>query len=122
VGLELLYRGKPSVVVYRVRPLDLMISRLLMTTPYISLVNLLAEKELFPEFLTDRDEAEPIGRQILGWLNDPAAYTAACADLATLRAQVAKPGACVRAAQYMFAALGRDSSGLRVPRALRMPA
>src|SRR5262249_36577052 len=51
VGLELLYHGKPSVVVYRVRSIDLVAWRWLKTTPFISLVNLLAEKELFPEFL-----------------------------------------------------------------------
>src|SRR5438132_12080874 len=68
VGLELLYHGKPTVVVYRVRRIDLMASRLLKTCPHISLVNLLAGKELFPEFLTDRCEAEAIGAHVIRWL------------------------------------------------------
>jgi lipid-A-disaccharide synthase len=107
VGLELLYRGKPTAVVYRVSRLDLRVGRALMTTPYISLVNLLAERELFPEFLTVRCEAEAVGRHVLRWLNDPAAYAAACAELAALREQVAEPGACDRAAAYVLSALGR---------------
>src|SRR5262249_53137135 len=60
VGLELLYRGKPSVVVYRLRSLLLFLVRIFKKSPYISLVNLLIGKEIFPEFLTDRCEAKAI--------------------------------------------------------------
>src|SRR5205085_5269095 len=94
VGLELLYRGKPSVVVYRIRPLDLKVCRLFKTSPYISLVNLLAGKELFPEFLTDRCEAGAMGDHVLRWLDDTASREAVCAELLSLRARVARPGAC----------------------------
>jgi lipid-A-disaccharide synthase len=122
VGLELLYRTKPAVVVYRVHPIDLMVSRWIMTSPYISLVNLLAEKELFPEFLTDRDEAEAISRHVLGWLNDPAGYAAARADLAALRTQVAEPGACVRAATHMLAVVAQPLRGFSPPQAVKLSA
>jgi lipid-A-disaccharide synthase len=105
VGLELLYQGKPSVVVYRIRWLDLRVCRLFMTSRFISLVNLLAEKELFPEFLTDRCEAEAIAGHVLRLLNDPAAYNQVCGELAALRARVAEPGACARAAHYVLGAL-----------------
>jgi lipid-A-disaccharide synthase len=107
VGLELLYHGKPSVVVYRVGRLDLKVARRMMTARYISLVNLLAGRELFPEFLTDRCEAEAVGRQILQWLNDPRSYRSACADLSELRSRVATPGASARAADYLLAGIGR---------------
>ncbi|HXG13247.1 MAG TPA: lipid-A-disaccharide synthase [Gemmataceae bacterium] len=102
VGLELLYRGKPSVVVYRVRPPDLFLGRLFKTCRFISLVNLLADRELFPEFLTDRCEAEAIAGHVLRWLNDVSAYERLCRDLAELRERVAVPGACTRAAQYVL--------------------
>ena len=85
VGLELLYHGKPSVVLYRVGKFDLWVCKQFKTSRFISLVNLLAEKELFPEFLTDHCEAAPIAEQVLTWLNDPAAYAAACTELAELR-------------------------------------
>ncbi len=110
VSLELLYREKPSVVLYRVRPVDLAVSRRVMTTPHISLVNLLAGRELFPEFLTDRCVAGPIGDHVLRWLNDPAAYAAARADLARLRNQVAQPGACGRAADHILHLLDARST------------
>jgi lipid-A-disaccharide synthase len=106
VGLELLYHGKPSAVVYRVGKLDLKIGRRFLRAPYISLVNLLAERELFPEFLTDRCEAEAISQHVLTWLNDAGAYGARCRELAELRERVARPGACARVARYVLHTLG----------------
>jgi len=108
VGLELLYHNKPSVVVYRIGSLDLRLCRLFKTSPFISLVNLLAEKEVYPEFLTDRCEAEAIAGKLLGWLNDPAAHAAACHELAALRRRVAAPGACARTARYILEVLGQQ--------------
>ncbi len=105
VSLELLYQQKPSVVVYRIGWLDLQVCRRFMTSPYISLVNLLAGKELFPEFLSDRCEAEAISRHLLGWLNDRPAYETVRAELAALRDRVAQPGACDRVAQHLLAIL-----------------
>ncbi len=106
VGLELLYHGKPSAVVYRISRLDMAVARRVMTTPYISLVNLLAGKELFPEFLTDRCEADAVAARVLRWLNEPGEYAERCRELAELRERVAAPGACARAAELVLQALG----------------
>jgi lipid-A-disaccharide synthase len=106
VGLELLYHGKPSAVVYRVGRLDLKIARPFIKARYISLVNLLAGRELFPELLTDRCEAEALSGHVLGWLNDAGAYEARCRELAELRERVARPGACGRVAEHVLRALG----------------
>lgn len=105
VGLELLYRGKPSVVVYRIGRLDLKVCNLFKKSRFISLVNMLAGKEVFPEFLTDRCEARAMGNHVLRWLNDPAARAETCAALTELRERVAEPGACARVAQYLLSAL-----------------
>jgi lipid-A-disaccharide synthase len=102
VTLELLYRGKPSVMVYRIGRLDLVVCNFFKTSRFISLVNLLANKELFPEFLTDHCVAGPIANHILGWLNQPESYAQVCRELAELRRQVAQPGACDRAADFIL--------------------
>ena len=73
-----------------------------MTTRYISLVNLLAGEELFPEFLTDRCEAEAIAGHLQRWSGDAPAYEELCGRLTALRQKVAAPGACDRAAQYVY--------------------
>ncbi len=113
VGLELLYHCKPSVVLYRVGAIDLRVARWLKTSRYISLVNLLAGKELFPEFLTDRCQAESMSRHVTRWLDDEKAYAELCGELAALRARVAQSGACDRAAQYVLATVGEKKTTRR---------
>ena len=112
VGLELLYRGKPSVVVYRVGRVGLLGVRLLKTCRYISLVNLLADEELFPELMSHRDESEAAAGHVLRWLDDPALYANLCGKLAGLRSRVAEPGACGRAAEYVLETLQRRNTRL----------
>jgi lipid-A-disaccharide synthase len=102
VSLELLYRGKPSVVVYQQNAIGIAVARWIMQCRYISLVNLLADRELFPEFLTAKCEAEGMAKHILYWLNDRTAYEAVRGDLVALRDRVAEPGACDRAAAYVL--------------------
>jgi lipid-A-disaccharide synthase len=103
VGLELLYHGTPSAVVYRVNPLYRAISRAVLNVPYISLVNLLAGRELFPEFLTSHEPSIEVAGRLLGWLNDPAAVAKLRGELAELRERVGQPGACRRAAEAIAA-------------------
>jgi lipid-A-disaccharide synthase len=101
VGLELLHHGAPSVVVYRVNPLYRAIGRLILHVPYISIVNLLAGRAVFPEFLTSRDPSEKVADQVLTWLNDSGAAARVRGELAALRDRVGRPGACRRAAEVI---------------------
>jgi lipid-A-disaccharide synthase len=112
VSLELLWRTKPSVVLYRIGKVDLRVGKWFMTTPFISLVNLLAEKAIFPEYLTARCEANRIAEHVLTWLNDPATHAALRSDLAALKERVAAPGACGRTVDYILRTLARDTGKL----------
>ena len=85
----------PIVTLYR------FIGRCLVNVPHISIVNLLAGRELLPEFLTTRDESPAVAARVLEWLNDPAAAAAVRGELAELRRRVGQPGACRRAAQVI---------------------
>jgi len=115
VSLELLYRGKPSVMLYRIGRLDLKVGLFFKTSKYISLVNLLADKELFPEFLTDRCEATAIAGHVLRWLEEPRVYAELCGELAALRGRVAQPGACERAAEFVLEVLnGNERKSYRL--------
>ncbi len=102
VALELLYRRKPSVIIYRVGKLDLRVGRYFMTTKFICLVNLLADKEIYPEFLTDHCPAEAMAKPVLTWMSDPAAHAATLGELDDLRARIARPGACATTARYIL--------------------
>jgi len=108
VGLELMGRHVPTVVVYRMGRWTLKLVRMLVKVPYMSLVNLLAGEELFPEHATHSDDPGPVAAPILRWLNDDSARTAVVERLRALTEQEARPGACDRAAAYLLdAAPGR---------------
>ncbi len=117
VGLELMYQLKPTVVVYQYSRLARAVSSMLMTCPYISLVNLLAKEEIFPEFLTYEDRTPDIARQILRWLNDAPSRAATVAKLQALRDIVAVPGACERAADFLVDAIATRQKPAAIRRA-----
>jgi len=64
-------------------------------------VNLLADAEVFPEYLTWQDVSGELARWGATWLGDPDAYARVTADLAALRERVAQPGASGRAADHI---------------------
>lgn len=101
VSLELMYRRKPAAIVYRVKRFDLKVARRLMKVPYITLVNLLAKDELYPEFLTDRDPSIGVADVVTGFITDPARRKSVTDRLDELCAEVAKPGACAAAARFL---------------------
>jgi lipid-A-disaccharide synthase len=102
VSLELMHRAKPTVIVYRITRLLRWLARRFVGLPYYTLVNLLANEELFPEFVTPDDESDRIAGHVLRWLNDPVARADAVARLTELRDRVAVPGACDRAAEFLL--------------------
>jgi lipid-A-disaccharide synthase len=106
VGLELLNKAKPTVVVYRVSRLMHRVALRLKTCPYISLVNLLAGEELYPECASASDESAAVARHIITWLTDPIGREQLETKLRALRARVAVPGACDRAADFLLAEIG----------------
>src|SRR5262245_59943915 len=98
VSLEMLHRGKPATILYRVSRAMRVFTAPLLRCKYITLVNLLADRLLYPEYVSTRCLAEPIARDVLGWLENPATHAALCRQLEELRARVGQTGACARAA------------------------
>ena len=107
VGLELMVEALPSVVLYKIRRFDLWVASFFIKSNYISLVNLLADAEVFPEYLTWRDVSDELVRWALLWLDNPVARQEATESLTTLRYHVAQPGASDRAAQHIVQWLGQ---------------
>lgn len=102
VGLELLNETVPTVVVYKIRRFDLWVARKFITSKYISLVNLLADEEVFPEYLTDVDVSDKMAAWGLKWLDEGPERQAAIDRLIQLRDRVAVPGASDRAAAMLL--------------------
>jgi lipid-A-disaccharide synthase len=128
VSLELLYHEKPTVILYRITPFAFLVQRVMRRVKYITLVNLLASKNPFPddlstydpdranaepvpfpEYLTCRDVSGRIAQHIVRWLADSERRAACVAQLSDLKAQFAHPGASTKAATYILDALS-DSS------------
>ncbi len=109
VGLELMMEALPTVVLYKVNRIDLLIARPFIKAKYISLVNLLADAEVMPEYLTDRDASGDLAAWAGRWLAEPSERARAAAALAELRSRVAVPGASDRAAEAIVAALSPSS-------------
>jgi lipid-A-disaccharide synthase len=102
VSLELLHACTPSVILYKLNSYGMMLATLFKCCPYISLVNLLAGRELYPEFLTTRCPSEKMASHILRWLDEPHTYQALRGELMALRDRVCVPGACERAAMEVL--------------------
>jgi lipid-A-disaccharide synthase len=108
VGLELMVEALPSVVLYKIRRFDLWIASFFIKSRYISLVNLLADSEILPEYLTWRDTSDELVRWALQWLDDPSARDEAREALATVRYHLARTGASDRAAEIIASRLTQN--------------
>ena len=73
VSLELMMEALPTVILYKLNRFDLWIARPFIKAKFITLVNLLANAEIMPEYLTGRDVSEELMRWAAIWLGDPIA-------------------------------------------------
>ncbi len=72
VILELARAGTPVVVAYRLNPLTGFLARFWLRIPYVSLVNLVADAEIYPEFLQGNCTSSRLFSACLSRLSDPA--------------------------------------------------
>jgi lipid-A-disaccharide synthase len=100
----------------------LVIARPFIKSKYIGIVNLLADRELMPEYLTDRDVSDELASWAVRWLNDSDERENSSKALAELRERVAFPGATDRAASWIAEVVAselsnttKDSDGYRGP-------
>jgi len=110
VGLELLGNLVPTVVVYKTSRAFAWLATRVSPLKYMSLVNLLADRPLFPEVGGGSWTPAQVAGPVIRWLSDPAARDATVSDLRELRSKVAVPGACGRAAEFLLADLARIAS------------
>ncbi len=102
VSLETALIGTPTIVAYRLSGLTFFLARLVVNVKWISLPNLILDKEIFPEFIQDKATPEALARQACQWLDGPERVEAIRRELIKLRDMVGKPGAPVRAAKIIM--------------------
>ncbi len=95
--------GKPMIIVYKLHPITWIIAKLLVKTTYIGLPNIIAKKEICPEFLQDKCTPTHIAKKALDLLNDSALLTQMGQMLsADVRSKLGPYGASNRAAKAIL--------------------
>ena len=126
VSLELMHHRKPTVIVYKMGRLISIAQLILMRTRFMTLVNLIAVKDIgkkswlpadpdsqsedaqlmiMPEYLSTGDVSGPAANQIINWLNNPDQLQKRIDQLDALAIKYAKPGAVDAAADYILKTL-----------------
>jgi lipid-A-disaccharide synthase len=96
--LELALAGVPMIVLYRVSIPTYLFARAVVRTPWISLVNIVAGKQLVPEILQHAMTPENIAKSALEFLESPKKRAELRAELVRLKESFGEPGCAPRAA------------------------
>jgi len=99
ISLECAYFGVPAVVFYKTSLMNYLAAKRLVQVKHLAMPNLLANEEVYPEFIQGAATAENLARATLGLLEDKARYTEVRAKLAKIIATLGAPGASRRAAK-----------------------
>lgn len=71
-SLEAALVGTPFVITYKISPLSWFVGKLLIRSPMLGLVNLIAREEIVPEFYQDRATPEALARVAIDYIENPA--------------------------------------------------
>ncbi|MCK5680272.1 lipid-A-disaccharide synthase [bacterium] len=96
--LETALAETPMVVIYKLNRISYEVGKRVIKVPFISLVNLIAEKEIVPELIQTETMPEKITFQMRAILDDKYRYAKTVSDLKELKSRLGKPGAPQRAA------------------------
>lgn len=100
--LETACFGTPMMVVYKTSWLTYLIGRLLVRVKNIGLVNIVAGKQIVPEFIQHRVNAENLVREASRLLGDKDALNAMKTELSKLKGVLGHDGASKRVAERIF--------------------
>ena len=104
--LETAIMQKPMIVVYKVSFLNWLIAKPLIRLPFIGLVNVVAGKEVVPEFIQYKARPRLIAEKTIEILTSQTALTNVKAELEKVRKNLGSSGASQKAAEIILACLG----------------
>jgi lipid-A-disaccharide synthase len=105
VTLECAYFGVPTVALYKTSWITWEIAKRIVTVKYAAMPNLLANQEVFPEFIQDAATPENIARASIELLRDGGRREKIRNQLADGISSLGPPGAARRAAKAVLATL-----------------
>jgi lipid-A-disaccharide synthase len=100
--LETALLGTPELVLYRTDPITYHLARQLLNISRIGLVNLVAQKEIAPEFIQHRCNPETVASAAIKYLQNRGLKREFLPESIELRRKLGKPGAARRAAQAIL--------------------
>ena len=96
--LETAILGTPLVIIYKAKLLTYIIYKLVATIPFLGIVNIIANREIAPEFLQYDATPQNIADTIVPILSDEGKLKTMRKDLDSVRSSLGRPGASMRAA------------------------
>jgi len=102
VTMECAFFGVPAVTLYKTSWFTYQIARRIVTVKSLTMPNLLAGEEIYPEFIQDAATPENISRAALELLQDESRRTKIKTQLGKIIASLGKPGAAGRAAEAIL--------------------
>jgi lipid-A-disaccharide synthase len=106
ITLECACFGVPAVVIYKALWITYLGGRCVVNVKYLSMPNLLADEDLYPEFIQGRATAGNIAEAALALLANPARRDEIRAKLARIMQSMGGPGAVRRAAAAIVKLMG----------------
>lgn len=104
--LESAITGTPLIIVYKASLLTYLLYKIVIRTPFLGLVNIIAGKEVAPELLQFDATAENIASKAMEMLSDKNRLQSIREDLKAIKDSLGKSGASERAAKIIAATLG----------------
>ncbi|WP_295100285.1 lipid-A-disaccharide synthase [uncultured Candidatus Kuenenia sp.] len=109
VTLQIAYYHTPMLIVYKISPFAYFIARPFLTTPYIGLVNILANKMIVPETLMCSNNYSRLANQAIELLRNNQKRHLCIENLRSLMDDIGKLGASERAAEEIFRFLRQET-------------
>jgi len=113
VTIECAYFGLPTVALYKTSWSTWQIAKRIVKVKYAAMPNLLANEELYPEFIQAAATPDNIARAALELLRDEGRCAKVKARLAEVIAALGGPGAARRAAQAIVTTLNATASPIQ---------
>ncbi|MFH1621955.1 MAG: lipid-A-disaccharide synthase, partial [Candidatus Omnitrophota bacterium] len=100
--LEAAILSTPMIIVYKVSFLTWAYAKSLIKIPYIGLVNVVAGKQIVPEFIQFKAKPKLIANEAISFLKNKEKYNAAKKELSQIKTHLGLSGASKRAAQSII--------------------
>lgn len=107
--LEAAYFRLPFVLVYKVSWPTYFAARLVMRTRYLGMPNVLADREIVPEFLQHEARPTAISRSVLQLLNEPASRERMISEFDAVIEKLGEAGASANAARVILEELNQTN-------------